>query len=174
MPPPSSVAELLTTVLFVRLTETPNSPRLLAKMPPPERAELPEIVLLMSPTSALWRTLASLKMPPPSLVAELPAIVLLVIVTSPSLPLAMPPPEKAELPATVLFVSVRRPLKLPMPPPELPTILASVSVATEGAWNAPTLETPTPVFCATVLCNRVSVPRGLRCRRRYSPRPCCA
>ncbi|MEO7476785.1 MAG: hypothetical protein ABIY46_15790 [Gemmatimonadales bacterium] len=85
------VAELRATVLLVRATLAgPRNPEL--KMPPPDRAELPETVLLVSVTPAARRTSTRLKMPPPRLAAVLPMIVLLAIVNELPSRLAMPAP----------------------------------------------------------------------------------
>ena len=104
-----------------------RAPVLSLKMPPPDVAELPERVELVTVR------VVSLKMAPPLVVAELPERVELETVPVPAPVLRMPPPLKEVLSEMVELETVRDP-KLKMPPPKPPTavLLERVEVETES------------------------------------------
>ena len=102
-------------------------PLLSLKMPPPDVAELPERVELVTVR------VVSLKMAPPLVVAELPEKVELKTVPVPAPVLRMAPPLKEVLSEMVELETVRLPPKLKMPPPKPPTavLLERVELVTE-------------------------------------------
>src|SRR3954470_15653334 len=159
IPPPPLLAELNAMVLFVIVFLAPPTSSELS-IPPPEAAEFPETVLLVSVSEELSRpkgSLTVLKMPPPRPAAELFMMVLLRMVRLPAKLLTPPPSPVVEFPMTVLRLSVTFPCPREMPPLRLSTTLAWVSSVNPRFAAMPQPELPT-----TLLLVSLRVPPSLK------------